>query len=198
MNQHQIYIETDNKKLTAERCFFTALLKHWKLDTYFNLLGVGGNTNLSEVKTQLSRTTDAGLGNFIVFDGDCIKNKEGSLAVREELQRELEEYSLTAQIFLLPDNETDGCVETLMKNCVVRKDILDCFECYLGCLQGHGIKLIKNLEKSRIFAYMEAVNPQFSKITVEDFFNPEWWDLDAEVLIPLRTFLENGLKSVTE
>lgn len=72
-----------------------------------------GWTTLEMVEGFFRMTTDAGGTNLIVFDAD--RDPDGGVDRRRgQIEAKLTELGLEAEVFLLPDDATDGRVEDLM------------------------------------------------------------------------------------
>jgi len=192
-----LFIECAPNDEPAEYQFFVALLKTWGLSDRLEIVRVGGSGKLQDFFTQMQKIQDQGRKNLIVFDGDEYEGKKGCKAIREKIlakikkwnKEEKEERSLNPEIFLMPDDQTNGCVETLMECSARKKEFLSCFECYVKCLQGHD-GFLPN-QKAKMFAYMETCIKNFPKDKEIGcaFLDENLWDLEAEELQPLKEFL---------
>ena len=138
-----IFIEAKDRK-TPEAEFLTAILDQMGVpsdlysikptDGYLNLMDsekAAANINAMRVNT------DVGEKNLVVFDADCDKNNGGYEKRSEHLLRKRHELGLDFELFLWPDNRSDGEVEVLMES-TARKDLypefFDCFGKYECCI----------------------------------------------------------------
>ncbi|GAA7363665.1 hypothetical protein BD0133_12040 [Helicobacter pylori] len=77
------------------------------------------------------------------------------------------------QIFLFPNNQDDGDLETLLLEIAKHKEIIQCFKRYLKCIECKciGIKEhhgpIKNIRKNMLYAYLEVFE-------LQKFFQYKW------------------------
>lgn len=193
-----LYLECPSNRSSVEYQFFECLLKTWGLADHLEIVGVGGNGNLPKNFMRMQKIQDGGGKNLIVFDGDEYDGKKGCKAIRKEILVKIKEWndadedrSLAPELFLMPDDQTEGCVETLIEYAARRKEFLNCFECYVKCLQGNGGFLPD--QKAKIFAYMETCIKKFPKNEVGCAFQDEkLWNLNVEELRPLKDFLSKN------
>lgn len=108
---------------------------------------------------------------LIIFDADkdYESNKKEILTVVSKTKQTISEE----QIFLFPNNQDDGDLETLLLEIAKHKEIIQCFKRYLKCIECKyiGIKehheLIKNIRKNMLYAYLEVFE-------LQKFFQYEW------------------------
>ncbi|NHA54933.1 DUF3226 domain-containing protein [Helicobacter pylori] len=110
------------------------------------------------------------------------------------------------QIFLFPNNQDDGDLETLLLEIAKHDDFLKCFEGYLECIKSkEHYKPINNIRKSKWYAYLEALGLENLTKTNIDVFDDkgkikekhkeeyeklkEAIDFNSNSLIPLKNFL---------
>lgn len=193
--KNSLYLECPSDRSSVEYEFFDCLLKTWGLADRLEIVGVGGNGKLHEFFTKMQKDQDGGGKNLIVFDGDEYDGEKGCKAIRKKIlakikkwNEEDEDHSLAPELFLMPDDQTEGCVETLIEHAARRKEFLNCFECYVKCVLGHGGFLPD--QKAKIFAYMETCINKFQKNKVRRaFLDDKLWDLEVKELQPLKDFL---------
>ncbi|WRB07940.1 hypothetical protein KVJ62_01770 [Helicobacter pylori] len=101
----------------------------------------------------------------IIFDADIKKeNQERDAGFDNKLKHVREKFKEKGtdfpkeQIFLFPNNQDDGDLETLLLEIAKHDDFLKCFEGYLECIKSKKhYKPIKNIRKSKWYAYLEAL-----------------------------------------
>lgn len=137
-----IFIEAKNTK-TPEAEFLTAILNHLGIPVdayslkptngYINLMDSDNAANINAMRVN----TDVGEKNLVVFDADSGNNNGGLEKRRDQLLKKKEELGLEFELFLWPDNSSDGDVEILMES-IARKDLypefFDCFGKYECCI----------------------------------------------------------------
>ncbi len=146
---------------------------------------------------------------LIIFDADkdYESNKKEILKVVSKTKQTISEE----QIFLFPNNQDDGDLETLLLEIAKHDDFLKCFEGYLECIKSKKhYKPIKNIRKSKWYAYLEALGLENldifdSKGKIKEKHQEEYEklkeviDFNSKSLIPLKDFLgqfaENNQKT---
>ncbi|WQR63687.1 hypothetical protein KVD98_01885 [Helicobacter pylori] len=148
----------------------------------------------------------------IIFDADIKKwNQESDAGFDNKLKHIREKFKEKGidfpkeQIFLFPNNQDDGDLETLLLEIAKHDEFLKCFEGYLECIKSkEHYKPIKNIRKTKWYAYLEALG--LENLTKIDIFDneskiknkheenyrklKEMVDFNSESLIPLKIFLE--------
>lgn len=136
---------------------------------------------------------------LVIFDADAAP--EGGFSKRlESILKKKEDYSLEFEVFLFPDNQSDGDLELLLEQIVndEHRDILKCFQSYEECLSSEPAKKYQlPIRKSKIYAYVDAF-PKSQK-EKEDFkkgdflfYNESIWNLNSDRLKPLIEFIKNN------
>jgi len=160
--------------------------------------------NSEEFQPLLQQGRDVGIVNLIVFDADSADNPLSGFAERRaELARQASANRLDFEVFLLPTNSVDGNLEDLLAYLVqpAHRQVLDCFSnyetCMRGCVAPNGQSYRLPAEKSRFFAYVEAMQltgaekkAQKSRAGNKFFANEAYWNLDAAEIRPLQAFLD--------
>ncbi|WP_421875585.1 DUF3226 domain-containing protein [Marinoscillum sp.] len=97
-------------------------------------------------------------------------------------------------IFLLPNNERDGCLEDLLLQLVGDKAgaIFDCFESYKDCIHQIDEQYTKPDLKTKVYAYSEITTASGNE-RKRDYTNHDIWNLNHEALNPLVEFLTKHL-----
>lgn len=210
----KLFIEGKNKKV-PESEFLRAILNHLRVDpSLYELIHTDGYTNLLEScitsNIEIMRAnSDIGGKNLVIFDADTAANNGGFNRRQSELLKRKSELKLDFELFLWPDNSSDGDVEVLMES-VARKDLypefFDCFSKYEHCMsqrrneKGEPFYTTPN-RKGKLHTYFNAI--PISKTKKDGFGRGSWrwedteiWDLDADSLLPLKTFLLSYFKMI--
>ncbi|GAA7233664.1 hypothetical protein ID0464_07450 [Helicobacter pylori] len=115
----------------------------------FKVKDVKGKDNLSKRLLEIEKYDKT----LIVFDADNYKsNKKEILTVVSKTKQTISEE----QIFLFPNNQDDGDLETLLLKIAKHDEFLKCFEGYLECIKSkEHYKPIKNIRKNMLYANLE-------------------------------------------
>ncbi len=110
----------------------------------------------------------------IIFDADKKESQESDAGFDNKLKYIREKFKEKRidfpreQIFLFPNNQDDGDLETLLLKIAKHKEFINCFESYLDCIKKkEDCKPIKNIRKNKWYAYLEALG-------LEKFFQYTW------------------------
>ncbi len=127
----------------------------------FKVKDVKGKDNLSKRLLEIEKYDKT----LIVFDADNYKsNKKEILTVVSKTKQTISEE----QIFLFPNNQDDGDLETLLLKIAKHDEFLKCFEGYLECIKSkEHYKPIKNIRKNMLYTYLELFE-------LEKFFQYKW------------------------
>ncbi|MGL2853197.1 DUF3226 domain-containing protein [Helicobacter pylori] len=127
----------------------------------FKVKDVKGKDNLSKRLLEIEKYDKT----LIVFDADNYKsNKKEILTVVSKTKQTISEE----QIFLFPNNQDDGDLETLLLKIAKHDEFLKCFEGYLECIKSkEHYKPIKNIRKNMLYSYLELFE-------LEKFFQYKW------------------------
>ncbi len=128
----------------------------------FKVKDVKGKDNLSKRLLEIEKYDKT----LIIFDADkdYESNKKEILKVVSKTKQTISEE----QIFLFPNNQDDGDLETLLLEIAKHDEFLKCFEGYLECIKSKEYyKPIKNIRKNMLYAYLEALG-------LEKFFQYTW------------------------
>ncbi|GAA9639457.1 hypothetical protein FIM56_00445 [Helicobacter pylori] len=150
----------------------------------------------------------------IIFDADIKKeNQESDAGFDNKLKHIREKFKEKGidfpkeQIFLFPNNQDNGDLETLLLEIAKHDEFLKCFEGYLECIKSkEHHKPIKNIRKSKWYAYLEALGLEdlYTKKNIFDNtggkvkneYEEDYEKLkkaikfESELLNPLKNFLE--------
>jgi len=160
-----------------------------------SIIEIGGCNKELLNKSALSFRENTGKGgtNLLIFDAD--DNFEEKLNEIKTAKREL---GLEFEIFLFPNNELPGDLEILLYNIVndKHKALVECWKQYENCLEKQTHPYTLPARKTKVYAYLEALlgksNSQKDKIKERNrnYRNSDHWNLDADYLRPLKTFLK--------
>ncbi len=128
----------------------------------FKVRSTNGKNNLSST---LLLETEKYAKTLIIFDADNYKsNKKEILTVVSKTKQTISEE----QIFLFPNNQDDGDLETLLLKIAKHDEFLKCFEGYLECIKSkEHYKPITNIRKNMLYAYLEVFE-------LQKFFQYKW------------------------
>lgn len=189
--------------------FLECYLKHLlgENNSRWEIISAGGYTKLPLLDLQFKENTEAGGANLVLFDADFPENGGGFDARRQYLLARFQELSVSAELFLFPDNRANGDFETLLEHVASEEHacLLRCFEQYETCVSRHrnadgSPKYMIPTRKSKIYAYVESIKKSRREAELfkrdKDFFfdNPRYWNLDSPHLSPLKDFLLQSIK----
>lgn len=163
----------------------------------FKVKDVTGKDNLSTKRLLEIEKYDKTL---IIFDADkdYESNKKEILKVVSKTKQTISEE----QIFLFPNNQDDGDLETLLLEIAKYDEFLKCFEGYLECIKNkEHYKPIKNIRKNMLYAYLEVfglenLTKTDGKDKIKEKHKEEYEklkeviDFSLNSLNPLKNFLE--------
>ncbi|RVY30107.1 DUF3226 domain-containing protein [Helicobacter pylori] len=182
----------------------------------FKVQNIKGKDNLSKRLLEIEKYDKT----LIIFDADkdYESNKKEILKVVSKTKQTISEE----QIFLFPNNQDDGDLETLLLEIAKHDEFLKCFEGYLECIKSkEHYKPIKDIGKSKWYAYLEVFELQNffkdkrnkndkkneEKIIIDDKgkirkeYKEEYEklkeviDFKSKSLIPLKNFLEKSTEN---
>ncbi|WP_187927581.1 DUF3226 domain-containing protein [Helicobacter pylori] len=127
----------------------------------FKVQNIKGKDNLSKRLLEIEKYDKT----LIIFDADNYKsNKKEILTVVSKTKQTISEE----QIFLFPNNQDDGDLETLLLEIAKHDEFLKCFESYLECIKSkEHHEPIKNIRKNMLYAYLEVFE-------LQKFFQYKW------------------------
>ncbi|WRD10302.1 hypothetical protein E5K85_01765 [Helicobacter pylori] len=172
----------------------------------FKVQNIKGKDNLSKRLLEIEKYDKT----LIIFDADkdYESNKKEILKIVSEPKQTISEE----QIFLFPNNQDDGDLETLLSEIANHKEFINCFESYLDCIKKkEHYKPIKNIRKSMWYAYLEALGLEdlYTKKNIfdntggkvkneyeEDYEKlKKAIEFESELLVPLKNFLEKSTEN---
>ncbi|WQT68607.1 hypothetical protein E5D92_01840 [Helicobacter pylori] len=209
-----IYTEGKNDKNFLSWC-----LDVWEYQAHFDIIHVEGKDQLfsdglcKNIKSILNNEDHRYKQVCIIFDAEIKEESQESDAgfnnklkhIREKFKEKGIDFP-KEQIFLFPNNQDDGDLETLLLEIAKHDEFLKCFEGYLECIKSkEHYKPIKRIRKNMLYAYLEALGLENLTKTNIDVFdskgkikekNKEEYEKLKEVidfslnsLIPLKNFL---------
>ncbi len=151
-----IFVEGSRDKIFLE--IYLYFLEYFPIKNFKvqNIKGKDKLPNLLLETKQYAKT-------LIIFDADkdYESNKKEILKVVSKTQQQ---KITEEQIFLFPNNQDDGDLETLLLEIAKHDKFLKCFEGYLECIKSkEHYKPIKNISKSKWYTYLEVFE-------LQDFF----------------------------
>lgn len=158
-----------------------------------NILVTDGKTNLEKFRPLFKLNSDNDIVSIVIFDADIFSEENNKFI---KLKKEF-----PIECFLLPDNQSDGDLETLLAQ-IINQDnnvIFKCWEGYENCLKTSVRKegiFTTPAKKTKIYAYLEALlgesnsEKDLIKERERNYRNTNHWDLNAPVLVNLKQFLD--------
>ncbi|MGN8379318.1 DUF3226 domain-containing protein [Helicobacter pylori] len=215
-----IYTEGESDKKFLSWCLYV-----WKNEdhfdqAHFDIIYVEGKDKLfsdefcEKIENILKNKNQEYRQVCIIFDADIKKeNQESDAGFNNKLKHICEKFKEKGidfpreQIFLFPNNQDDGDLETLLLEIAKHGEFLKCFEGYLECIKSkEHHKPIKNIRKSKWYAYLEALGLEdlYTKKNIFDNtggkvkneYEEDYEKLkkaikfESELLNPLKNFLE--------
>lgn len=154
----------------------------------------GNASKLHRSRSAIELSTKKGNLNILIFDADAL-GKDSTLT---EIRNQAEELRLTLNdIFLLPNNQDSGNLESLLRDCIPQKNraIINCIDAYATCVGEIGIENLRKIDlKSKMYIYPGTFqSSESSRGSTRSYLNPEVWDLYSFELNPLKDFLAKYL-----
>jgi len=156
----------------------------------FDILeGYNGYKKGGQLKDSIQQNNDDNKQTILILDADN-DFKQRKLEVLNDFQG----YNIPVQLFLFPNDGTNGNLEDLLTQIAVDQEIIKCFSQYEQCIRGYELPV----SKARIFAYLDALLPaKNKKNNSKDLLQPEnrnyrntaHWNLHHQYLQPLHDFL---------
>ena len=128
--------------------------------------------------------------NVVIFDADDHDYQSTLDNIRKaEVALELK----FDHVFLFPDNQTKGNLESLLKSSVAKgnEGLFDCIENYATCKAALQLKKPRLIgEKEKIVIYHGSFEGSGSaQGTKREYLDSDIWDLNSPILNPLKEFL---------
>jgi hypothetical protein len=147
--------------------FFKALLRHLNLLESIEIRNMGGIRELSEYLKTLKAISgfaevesmgivrDAETDVTAAFRSVCGSLAHNGLAAPTE-PRAIAEGMPRVGVFLFPDCERAGTLETLCLDSVIADPAMPCVEDYFQCLSNRGVSLPCNMSKARVHSFLAS------------------------------------------
>ena len=190
----------------ADMVFFRQYIQHCFgiLVREEQIVNLEGWTNIKGIAAlrRMRSTTDNGGVNIVILDADSDFE-----ARRKEVLDWREQNGVDFELFLLPNNHDAGTLEDLLENIINpnNRPLFDCWEHYEQELVQTDIPgrtpppLTTPAKKTKIYGYLEALlgekksQKELIKEANRNYENPQLWNLDAEYLRPLKSYISNNL-----
>ncbi|NHA58853.1 DUF3226 domain-containing protein [Helicobacter pylori] len=155
----------------SDKNFLSWCLDVWEYQAHFDIIHVEGKDKLfsdefyEKIENILTNNNPRYKQVCIIFDADIKEeNQESDAGFDDKLKHIYEKFKekgidfLEEQIFLFPNNQDDGDLETLLLKIAKHDEFLKCFEGYLECIKNkEHHEPIKNIRKNMLYAYLEAL-----------------------------------------
>lgn len=172
------------------------------LDKKAHFIKLDGYTNLKNVGKLIIKNSENGGINSTILDADYPRNGGGYTQRLAEIEQIVADENLDIDLFLLPDNQSNGDLETFLENIINQnnQDIFNCWNQYEQCISGvRGKNYTIPAKKSKIYSYLECLLPdtkagkKLVKDPSRDYRNQDHWilgDLQNHYVISLKNHLD--------
>ncbi len=202
----------------SDKNFLSWCLDVWKNEDHFDIIHVEGKDKLfsdefcKRIENILKNKNQEYRQVCIIFDADKKESQESDAGFDNKLNYIREKFKEKGidfpkeQIFLFPNNQDNGDLETLLLKIAKHDKFFECFEGYLECIKSkEHCKPIKNIRKSKWYAYLEVLGLEdlYTKKNIFDIegkvkneYEEDYERLkkaiefESDILIPLKNFLE--------
>ena len=159
-----------------------------------NIKPIEGNKIDDNVYQRIKKSKDDHCKVLLIFDAD--KDFEST---KNDLIKQSKGLLYEDEIFLFPNNSSEGELETLLFS-IVQKDyqpIYECFKCYKKCISSYNQDYANNIKKKSVrYAFFEALGlVGKDKIKERKDGYPKFFDFGSPELKALRDFLEKHLRT---
>lgn len=160
---------------------------------------------ITKLLYQIKEDGNLGIESYVIIDADTPEHKPaGGYKTRVDyLEKRKRELEVDFKFFIIPDNENDGNLETLLNNIIgdKGKPFFLCLNSYIDCLGNldddkpprlkKEEKQHKGLAKIKFnwFSYYMADNKKSS--VAQRSYQNDAWDLDSEKLNLIVDFFDN-------
>ncbi|WP_432805826.1 DUF3226 domain-containing protein [Helicobacter hepaticus] len=165
---------------------------HYKNPTFeYKIIENNGNELQKSTLKTIQKELDDSHRVCIIFDADLDYNQ-----TQQHIKNKIIEYKNKVEIFLFPDNKNKGNLETLLSHIAKHKEIIECFEKYVECINSHSKDFADNIyKKSKMYAYREASGLEkiikSNKNTMNENIFSQYFKFDSPYLQPLYSFIFN-------
>lgn len=162
----------------------------------------GGYTKIEKAKTMFETHINEGYKILIIQDADNPQKQNGGVIDRMKYLNNVgENLNILFDVFLFPDNENDGDLETLLLDIVKNEKFdqsFDCYKKYADCSKliapiEHSNELL--LDKNVVFNYFRTFLGMAKAKEENRVFTSEYWDFENPKLDALNAFLKKIIKS---
>lgn len=159
------------------------------------ILVAGGYTAIKEgnISQTLRAHKDDGYTILLIQDADNPSKENGGAKNRIEYLKDIPYIDFN--IFLFPNNEDDGDLETLLLR-IKKNEKYDishgCYQSYINCTKEINPKWSAELEedKSLVFNYFRTYYGMENSKEENRRYETDYWDFDSHALLPLKGFFE--------
>lgn len=180
----------------SDKCFISQYYLY-KKKSNFKIIVNNGNILCEATNTNIIKSLNNGEKVCIIFDAD--KSYKNTI---EQIRNKLGNLANQVEIFLFPDNKSNGELETLLIQIAKQNEFVECFDNYINCIESKDKEAVKNIyKKSKMYAYQEVVGLQKeikkinenNKISRDFLYREEifskYFNFDSPALKPLEEFL---------
>lgn len=191
-----------DKETTNEQDFIVKVIaKHFpncKYKVDFDVIGINGWTNIPKNEYEFKENSDKGFSNLVIFDADEERNG-GGFAKRQSEILAMKSESIEFDLFLWPDNHTDGDFEMLLSKIInpEHQCLLDCYENFEDEVRANDpdeVKYETPGRKGEMYSYisLQKISQKQKKELSKGYWmfdDSKYWDLSSDELKPLIDFL---------
>jgi hypothetical protein len=208
-NLHKIFVEgqTDQAfiQFVLEEKFGIELNKEQVNNAIISCQGWSNIKNQTGILQDRIRLENNGK-NIVVFDADGKSNDGGFKKRKGELEQIAKNLNVKFDVFLFPDDESDGDLELFYSSCFKADKAFfkDCWNNIYGCLESNKKELKLKYPKSAemVFSYVDLFEEYKSEEyknskSKRSYFDENLWEFDFdqnEYLKKLISFLKEHLK----
>ncbi|MGL5253658.1 MAG: DUF3226 domain-containing protein [Brevinema sp.] len=139
----------------------------------------------------------------IINDADndfSARLNELETAIVHKINPKLKNNTIPCEIFLFPNNSSDGTLENLLLSCARenKKYILECHDRMINCLKANEdhTSLVFPTDKNKAYVYVDLNLTKQEKDNRKNvgpygYHRPDIWDFQCEAIKPLLDFLKN-------
>jgi len=158
----------------------------------------GGCTNIKKYKTTLMEHRDEGYKVIFIQDADDPSKDFGGVESRIQfLENQQKEIGVNFDVFLFPNHNDDGDLETLLISLVMENKYDPFFLHYFHYVENtgelnegmHSLELLDN--KLKVFNYCQVYHGMEKAKEENREYNLLYWDLSNKSLVPLQSFFKN-------
>ena len=187
-------VRQGNKAKTEQR------LHSENMDIAIRQLSGWGDINTEDVQEDILGMADQGYKVLVIFDADDDSGKHsyGGVTARSNYLKDIftdlyhQNNLLNYDIFLFPNNQDDGDLETLLIKAVpsTRSEALQCLHEYRECLQQKMANSDKTVKVPDLKQIVYNLYPSIFGLKKQ---KQDRWDFDSEAFTPLKVFLSEHL-----